>query len=134
MSSNEWKQVKLSEVCEYGKDKLNINDLELTNYISTENMLPEKAGVTIASGLPISKTLPAFKMGDVLVSNIRPYSKKYGLRIKLGAAQMMYLYLEQKETSMIINFYIITYLLMVFLIIQCQHLKELKCPVVINQH
>lgn len=84
MSSNEWKQVKLSEVCEYGKDKLNINDLELTNYISTENMLPEKAGVTIASGLPISKTLPAFKMGDVLVSNIRPYFKKIWFANKTG--------------------------------------------------
>ena len=47
-------------------------------------MLPEKAGVTIASGLPISKTLPAFKMGDVLVSNIRPYFKKIWFANKTG--------------------------------------------------
>ncbi len=84
MSSDGWKKGKLSQVCIYGKDKININDLQLTNYISTENMLPEKAGVTIANGLPRLKTLSAYKIGDVLVSNIRPYFKKIWFANKNG--------------------------------------------------
>ena len=39
-------------------------------------MLSNKSGVTKASKLPDLATAPAFKIGDILVSNIRPYFKK----------------------------------------------------------
>ena len=66
----------LSELCEYRKGKVNVSYLDHHTYISTENMLPNRAGITEASSLPTTKQTQEFKEGDVLVSNIRPYFKK----------------------------------------------------------
>ncbi len=43
---------KLSDICFYAKGKIDVSGLTDTDYISTENMLPNKGGVTIASSLP----------------------------------------------------------------------------------
>ncbi len=67
---------KLSDICEYVKTKTDVPALDRNTYISTENMLPNKAGVTMAASLPSIKKTQAFQAGDVLVSNIRPYFKK----------------------------------------------------------
>lgn len=66
----------LSNICEYTKDKIDIAVLDRDSYISTENMLPNKSGITIASSFPAASQAQAFFAGDVLVSNIRPYFKK----------------------------------------------------------
>ena len=67
---------KLSDICYYVKGKINISELCNSTYISTENMLPEKGGVTEASVLPTMIQTQIYENGDVLVSNIRPYFKK----------------------------------------------------------
>lgn len=67
---------KLSELCEYVKGKIDIGVLNHNNYISTENMLPNKDGVISATTLPSLTQTQIFQKGDVLVSNIRPYFKK----------------------------------------------------------
>ncbi len=67
---------KLSEICDYVKEKIDVNELNDVTYISTENMLSNKKGVTQATSLPKTKQTQAFKSGDILVSNIRPYFKK----------------------------------------------------------
>lgn len=67
---------KLSDVCQYRKGKVDVACLNVLNYISTENMLPNKAGITQASSLPTVTTTQEYKKNDVLVSNIRPYFKK----------------------------------------------------------
>ncbi len=66
----------LSDICEYRKEKVSVSSLDETSYISTENMLPNKSGITKASGLPTTEFTSAFYKGDTLVSNIRPYFKK----------------------------------------------------------
>ena len=67
---------KLSDICEYAKEKISISALNENTYISTENILPNKGGVTQAASLPAQKQTQAFVRNDVLVSNIRPYFKK----------------------------------------------------------
>lgn len=72
----EWEKVKLGDVCSFSTEKTDVNHLSLDNYISTENMLPNRAGICRSSSLPnISQTI-AFDVQDILVSNIRPYFKK----------------------------------------------------------
>ena len=71
--------INLSDICYFAKDRTEISSLSLKTYISTENMLQNRKGVTLASGLPTQKNTQAFKAGDVLVSNIRPYLKKIWL-------------------------------------------------------
>ena len=67
---------RLEDICSFRKEKVEVSSLTLENYISTENMLPNKAGITKASSLPKCNTTQRFESGDVLVSNIRPYFKK----------------------------------------------------------
>lgn len=66
----------LGAFCEYVKGKVPVSELTETTYISTENMLPNKAGITTANSLPTVDLTQAYCKGDVLVSNIRPYFKK----------------------------------------------------------
>ena len=67
---------KLSDICFYAKGKVDVSGLTDTDYISTENMLPNKGGITTASSLPSTAQTQGYKKDDVLVSNIRPYFKK----------------------------------------------------------
>lgn len=66
----------LSDICDYAKGKIDVVLLDMDTYISTENLMPNKAGITSASSLPTVAQTQAFLAGDVLVSNIRPYFKK----------------------------------------------------------
>ncbi|MBQ6617536.1 MAG: restriction endonuclease subunit S [Thermoguttaceae bacterium] len=73
---NNWKKCRLGDACYFGKDRIDIANLNLSNYISTENMLPERGGITEAANLPSVEQTPCFFADDILVSNIRPYFKK----------------------------------------------------------
>ncbi|MCR5375838.1 MAG: restriction endonuclease subunit S [Lachnospiraceae bacterium] len=66
----------LLDICDYAKDKIDVAALNEITYISTENMIPNKGGITKASSLPAVTQTQSFSAGDVLVSNIRPYFKK----------------------------------------------------------
>lgn len=66
----------LFDICQYSKEKIALSKLNLDNYYSTENMLPDKAGATRATTLPTIAQTTRYKAGDVLISNIRPYFKK----------------------------------------------------------
>lgn len=67
---------KLSDICAFRKGKVRVSILTVKTYISTENMMPNKCGITEASSLPTVSLTQEYNSGDVLVSNIRPYFKK----------------------------------------------------------
>ena len=73
---DDWHIGTLSEICKYSKAKININELTVDTYYSTENMQPNRQGALQATTLPTIKQTTACKKGDTLVSNIRPYFKK----------------------------------------------------------
>lgn len=73
---DDWRMGTLSEICGYSKDKIDIDNLTLDSYYSTENMQPNRQGAVQATTLPTIKQTTACKKGDVLISNIRPYFKK----------------------------------------------------------
>ena len=83
---SEWKKCKLGEICRYSCDKISLTSLNRNNYISTENMLPNKAGVTAAATLPNAVQTPGYSIGDTLISNIRPYFKKVWYANQPGGA------------------------------------------------
>ena len=66
----------LSDICDYVRGKVDVASLGYENYISTENMISNKGGITSASSHPCVAQTQSFQVGDVLVSNIRPYFKK----------------------------------------------------------
>ena len=61
----------LYDICDYVTSRTS----RIENYISTENMLPNKGGVCTPSNVP-NGTAVEYKVGDILVSNIRPYFQK----------------------------------------------------------
>ena len=75
--------MKLKDICQYVSERVATAALTKENYISTENMLPNKGGIVTASGLPTGNT-NAFSVGDILISNIRPYFRKIWQADKKG--------------------------------------------------
>ena len=93
----EWKECKLSDICDYGKDRIEVSSLDNSNYISTENMLPNRAGVTTATTLPTGELTPSFEIDDTLVYNIRPYFKKIWKATFSGGCSADVLVFKAKE-------------------------------------
>ena len=72
----EYKEYELGELIEYRNEKLLIENVSLENYISTENLLPNRNGKQNAEKLPNTKSVKKYYENDILISNIRPYFKK----------------------------------------------------------
>jgi type I restriction enzyme S subunit len=89
--------MKLKDIAIYAKDRVEIKDLSAHNYISTENMLPEKGGVQTAASLPSISSTSGFMESDVLISNIRPYFKKIWFADKIGGCSNDVLVIRAKE-------------------------------------
>ena len=80
-------QCQLSKIAYLVTDKIPMEDVPLTNYITTDSLLPNKKGRCFAQNLPPQKcVLTHYKSGDVLVANIRPYLKKIWLADREGGA------------------------------------------------
>ena len=88
----------LSTACEYGKDRISADEVNENNYISTENMLPNRGGIEIASSVAEGKTFPAYKEGNILLSNIRPYFKKIWFADKKGGCSNDVLVLKTNKS------------------------------------
>lgn len=76
ITNNDEERGALADICDYSKDRISVSSLSVSNYYSTENMLPGKAGAVDASSLPTIAQTTKCKTGDVLISNIRPYFRK----------------------------------------------------------
>ena len=74
----------LSDICSFVSAKIFIEQLGLKDYVSTENMIANKGGITTSSCLPSVPQTQAYSKGDVLISNIRPYFKKIWLADRKG--------------------------------------------------
>lgn len=75
MNSN-WQEYNLSDAVEMISDKVDVKDVSINEFISTQNLLPNLGGIEKSSGLPKKGKVTAFKQGDVLFSNIRTYFRK----------------------------------------------------------
>lgn len=70
-----WRMGTLGEVCEYYNVKIDTSSLSNETYISTENILKDKKGITTIDSVPEGRC-NEFKRNMILLSNIRPYFKK----------------------------------------------------------
>ena len=53
-----------------------LSKIDVKTYVSTENMLQNRAGVQVFEGQPSIDKITEYQKGDILISNIRPYLKK----------------------------------------------------------
>lgn len=88
----------LKQVANFVEDRVPSNALSVDTYISTENLLPNKAGVKNALNLPPkSSKSPAYRRDDILISNIRPYLKKIWFSNRDGGCSADVLVLRAKD-------------------------------------
>lgn len=106
MTYNEFKKVSLEDICFFGNGKVAMDAITLNNYISTENMIPEKGGITLASSLPNANTVSKYEKLDVLVSNIRPYFKKIWFATKNGGSSNDVLVIKNRDSQILDNKYL----------------------------
>lgn len=71
-----WRVVSLKDIALYNSEKLPASQAKHDTYVSTENMLPNRGGIELASGVPSTGCVTVFAKNDVLLSNIRPYFRK----------------------------------------------------------
>ncbi len=69
--------MQLRDIADYVVDKISSDSIVLSQYITTDCLLPNKQGRTMAANLPPNTCmLTKYSKGDILIANIRPYLKK----------------------------------------------------------
>ncbi|MFC4804505.1 restriction endonuclease subunit S [Filifactor villosus] len=69
-------KIVLSSIARYSNQKISAELLNVENYVGVENLLKDKLGKVDSSHVPKVGSLIAFKRGDILIGNIRPYLRK----------------------------------------------------------
>ena len=110
MTLDNWRSVILEDISYYGSDKIKVEEINVENYISTENMLPDKGGKVNASSLPSTKTVSKYEKGDTLISNIRPYFKKIWFATQDGGSSNDVLIIKNKYIEKTNSKYLYYYL------------------------
>ncbi|GGB01853.1 restriction endonuclease subunit S [Macrococcus hajekii] len=72
----EFKTLLLGDLAKYNSEKILVNETNEKYYISTDNMLADKKGVSGVSKLPEKGKVNYYRKENILISNIRPYFKK----------------------------------------------------------
>jgi type I restriction enzyme S subunit len=81
-----WAVDPLNELADLVNEKTSLSSISTSNYVSTENLLPDYGGLANASKLPTISSVTRFQTGDILISNIRPYLKKVWQADRNGGA------------------------------------------------
>lgn len=97
---------KLSKVAPFVKDKIAVSAIDATTYVSTDNMLQNRCGVTPYEGMPNIDKITAYKSGDILISNIRPYLKKVWMATHDGGCSNDVLVFRNQKPSAVLNEYL----------------------------
>lgn len=90
----------LKQCADYINEKIYVKDINLQNYITTDNILQNKQGIQTALSLPAQEgKVNAFKKGDILLANIRPYLKKIWYADFNGGCSADVLAIRAKENT-----------------------------------
>jgi type I restriction enzyme S subunit len=79
-----WGVEKLGDISQYVSEKVGSSELNKENYVGTDNMIADMGGIELTTSIPKSVTSTKFSVGDILISNIRPYFKKIWLSDRTG--------------------------------------------------
>lgn len=97
---------KLSVVAPCVTTTIKMSSISVADYISTDNMLQNRAGVVTYEGVPNIDSITEFKKGDILVSNIRPYLKKIWMADRDGGCSKDVLVFRNSKPTEVMNDYL----------------------------
>lgn len=93
-----WVVEKLGDVSQYVSEKVDSSELNIENYVGTDNMIADMGGIELTTSIPKSGTSTKFSAGDILISNIRPYFKKIWLSDRTGGCSADVLCIRTNRT------------------------------------
>lgn len=102
-----WKVGKLSDIMEYSKERVTLSELNIDTYISTENMIENRGGVSKANSLPTVINVSKFTKDNILISNIRPYFKKIWLAEFNGGCSNDILCIKSKNENPLYLYFVL---------------------------
>jgi type I restriction enzyme S subunit len=92
-----WENHQLKEISNYWTGKVEATTLDASNYVSTDNLIPDRGGIVNSNYVPITGNANSYSENDVLISNIRPYFKKIWFADKEGGCSNDVLVFRAKE-------------------------------------
>jgi type I restriction enzyme S subunit len=93
------KWVALGEVAMYSKTRVLANSITSKTYVGVDNLLQNRQGKKNSGYVPIEGALTEYKVGDILLGNIRPYLKKIWQATNDGGANGDVLVVRINEDS-----------------------------------
>lgn len=92
-----WEVGKLCDIAKFSTETTNTENLQ--NYITTDNILPNKQGITKAEYIPTYGNVLRYEEYDILIANIRPYFKKIWLSNTNGMCSNDVLCIKAKNSA-----------------------------------
>ena len=99
---------RIGVIAPYASEKVAYSIITPTCYVTTANMLQNRAGVTPYTDTPEVGNVTKYRKGDILVSNIRPYLKKIWLADHDGGCSNDVLVFRNIKTNEYRNEYLYT--------------------------
>ena len=93
-----WGVEKLGDISQYVSEKVDSFELNIENYVGTDNMIADMGGIELTTSIPKSGTSTKFSVGDILISNIRPYFNKIWLSDRTGGCSADVLCIRTNRT------------------------------------
>ena len=89
--AGEWEVKRLGneEISQFIRDRILPESIPIGHYVSTANLLPDFGCLAAEPETPPPNNAVAYREGDILISNIRPYLKKVWLPTDPVARPMM---------------------------------------------
>ena len=86
--AGEWEVKRLGneEISQFIRDRILPENIPIGHYVSTINLLPDFGRLATEQETPPPNNAVAYREGDILISNIRPYLKKVWIADRSGGA------------------------------------------------
>ncbi|HRI76961.1 MAG TPA: restriction endonuclease subunit S [Alphaproteobacteria bacterium] len=98
---SQWRETTLGKVASLVTDKVSAAQITPSNYVSTDNMLPNLGGISPAASIPEADKFNHYKENDTLFSNIRTYFKKVWKADRSGGASADVLIFRTKDEKVL---------------------------------
>ncbi len=105
--SGNFETVKLGEIAPFVTERTTLDEINLNDYVTTDNMLKDKRGIKLYDATPPqTKAATKFRKNDVLISNIRPYLKKIWLADRAGGCSTNVLVFRSRDEKILLPEYL----------------------------
>lgn len=95
--SGEWKVCSLEEISDFSTTTVSTKRFDSRFYVGTDNMISDKGGVKFNTLPLIYPNVREYLVGDILLSNIRPYLKKIWYAARTGGCSNDVLVIRKKD-------------------------------------